>query len=208
MLLLEGFGSDQVTMTSLAREFAGGGWHVFTFDFSGHGRSGGTLDFDNARTDRLAKQTLAALKEFQRNSGLAPEQIVIAGHSLGARVALQAASMSPQKVAGLVLLGTQVNLSTNVQSEFFTGTSDSDLPWVQALGPQNPPVPVLLVSGEWDDILTPAAARLLFGRLSGERFTQQGGHFQSEAAGTGGPLREQYLLPGLGAQLRAFLGAR
>ena len=39
VVLLEGFGSDQVTMTSLASEFARSGWHVFTFDFSGHGRS-------------------------------------------------------------------------------------------------------------------------------------------------------------------------
>ena len=54
VLLLEGFGSDQVTMTSLASEFARDGWHVFLFDFSGHGRSPGTLTFDNAQTDRLA----------------------------------------------------------------------------------------------------------------------------------------------------------
>ena len=39
VILLEGFGSDQVTMTSLASEFARSGWHVFIFDFSGHGRS-------------------------------------------------------------------------------------------------------------------------------------------------------------------------
>ena len=167
VILLEGFGSDQVTMTSLASEFTHSGWHVFTFDFSGHGRSPGVLSFDNAQTDRLANQTLSALEEFKLQSGLRSEQIFVIGHSLGARVALQSATMNPQQIAGLILLGTQVNLSKNVQSEFFTGTSDSDLKWVQLLGRENPRVPILLISGAWDDILTPESAKLLFEHLGG-----------------------------------------
>lgn len=167
VILLEGFGSDQVTMTSLASEFARSGWHVFTFDFSGHGRSPGVLTFDNAQTDRLAYQALSALEEFMHQSGLRSDQILVIGHSLGARVALQSATMNPQQVAGLVLLGAQVNLSRNVQSEFFTGTTDTALPWVQVLGKDNPRVPILLVSGVWDDILTPENAELLFTQLGG-----------------------------------------
>ena len=167
VILLEGFGSDQVTMTSLASEFARSGWHVFTFDFSGHGRSPGTLTFDNAQTDRLAYQALSGLEEFKLQSGLRSDQILVVGHSLGARVALQSATMNPQQVAGLVLLGAQVNLSKNVQSEFFTGTTDADLPWVQVLGRENPRVPILLISGVWDDILTPENAELLFEQLGG-----------------------------------------
>jgi alpha-beta hydrolase superfamily lysophospholipase len=54
VLLLEGFGSDQVNMRSAASEFAQAGYHIFTFDFSGHGRSPGTLGYDNAETLRLA----------------------------------------------------------------------------------------------------------------------------------------------------------
>ena len=134
VILLEGFGSDQLTMTSLASQFARSGWHVLTFDFSGHGRSPGTLTFDNAQTDRLAYQALSALQEFKQLSGLSADQIYFVGHSLGARVALQSATLNPERVAGLLLLGTQVNLSTNAQSAFFTGTTDSDLDWVQSLG--------------------------------------------------------------------------
>ena len=167
VILLEGFGSDQVTMTSLASEFARSDWHVFTFDFSGHGRSPGTLTFDNAQTDRLANQALAAIEEFKLLSNLRSEQIFVIGHSLGARVALQSATMNPQQVAGLVLLGAQVNLSKNLQSEFFTGTTDTNLPWVQVLGKENPRVPILLISGIWDDILTPENAELLYKQLGG-----------------------------------------
>jgi pimeloyl-ACP methyl ester carboxylesterase len=167
ILLLTGFGSDQVTMRSAAVEFAQAGVHVFGFDFSGHGRSSGSLGFDNAATDRLAHQLLAALEEFKRLSGLGERQIILMGHSMGARVALQAAAGEQEPVAGLILLGASVNLATNVQSEVFTGVTDADLPWVLALGPDNPPVDILLVTGRWDDILTPENARLLLSRLVG-----------------------------------------
>ncbi len=167
VLLLEGFGSDQVSLRSAANEFTREGLHVFTFDFSGHGRSAGTLAFDNARTDRLARQALEALRVFQQISGLEEHQILVMGHSLGARVALQAAVLDPQRIRGLILVGAQVNLGTNVQSEFFTGASDADLDWVKSLGPQSPAVPIFLISGMWDDILTPQSAQLLLCRLAG-----------------------------------------
>jgi predicted esterase len=196
VLLLEGFGSDQVTMISLASEFARNGWNVFTFDFSGHGRSPGTLTFDNAQTDRLAHQSISALQQFKYQSGLNTEQIFIIGHSLGTRVALQSAVLNPEKAAGLVLLGTQVNLSTNVQSEFFTGTTDNAIPWIQALGPRNPPVPVLLISGAWDDILPPAGAGQLINQLSGSSYVQQDGSNRTTMFSTGNsPVREQHILP-------------
>ncbi len=194
VILLEGFGSDQITMTSLASEFVRNDWHVFTFDFSGHGRSSGTLTFDNASTDRLAYQTLAAIQEFKRNSGISDDQIFLLGHSLGARVALQTATIN-SKVAGLILLGTQVNLSTNIQSEFFTGTSDNDLAWIQSLGPENPAVPILLISGTWDDILTPTNAYLLFSKLTAGEYDHQNGDFQSRNIGN--LIRQQKILPGL-----------
>lgn len=194
VILLEGFGSDQVTMTSLASEFVRNDWHVFTFDFSGHGRSSGTLTFDNASTDRLANQTLAAIQEFNRISGLSEDVIFLLGHSLGARAALQAATIHPE-VAGLILLGTQVNLSSNLQSEFFTGTSDIDLPWIQSLDSDNPAVPILLISGSWDDILTPGNAELLFSKLTAGEYDQQDGNFYSR--NTQNAIRQQLILPNL-----------
>jgi hypothetical protein len=48
ILLLEGFGSDQVTLRSLVNSFCQMGVQVFTFDLSGHGRLSGGLDFNNA----------------------------------------------------------------------------------------------------------------------------------------------------------------
>ena len=99
-------------------------------------------------------------------SGLSSDQITHLGHSLGARVALQAATMTNTPPNTLILLGTQVNLGTNQQAEFFTGTSDADLEWVQALGAANPRSDVILFSGTWDDILTTEAANQLAQKLS------------------------------------------
>jgi pimeloyl-ACP methyl ester carboxylesterase len=166
ILLLEGFGSDQTALRPIASEFSAYGYHVFSFDFSGHGRSPGGLDFDNASTDRMAKQVLAADAKLRELSALVTDQITHLGHSLGARVALQAATMTDSPPKTLILLGTQVNLVANQQAEFFTGTSDSDLEWVRALGPENPRSDVILFSGTWDDILTPESAEILFGKLT------------------------------------------
>ncbi len=167
IILLEGFGSDQVTMRSAASEFVRSGLHVLAFDFSGHGRSPGALTFDNAASDRLARQVLAAKGVLKEQSGLNDAEIFLFGHSMGARAGLQAATISADPFAGLMLLGTQVNLATNVQSEVFTGIRDADLDWVQSLGPNMPPEPILLISGRWDDILTPEDAELLYNKLVG-----------------------------------------
>jgi hypothetical protein len=74
--------------------------------------------------------------------------------------------MDPVPPRALILLGTQINLGTNLQAEFFTGTSDAELDWVQSLDPETPASDILLFSGEWDDILTPQAAQTLYDQLT------------------------------------------
>lgn len=167
VLLMAGFGSDQTAMRPLASEFVKSGLHVLSFDFSGHGRSPGGLDFDNASTGRLAGQVLAAEAKFRQLTGLSAGQIIFLGHSMGARVSLQASTMLETPPMVLLLLGTSVNLAANQQAEFFTRTQDPDLDWVQRLGPDNPNTDIFLISGEWDDVLTPDGARLLVEKLSG-----------------------------------------
>ncbi|MCY3413032.1 MAG: alpha/beta hydrolase [Candidatus Heimdallarchaeota archaeon] len=167
IMLLEGFGSDQVAIRTITAEFVKLGFHTFTFDFSGHGRSSGNIDFDNAETDRMALQVLDALNQFKLKTGLSEKEIFIVGHSLGARVALQSQFLLSELSAGLILLGTQISLITNTQSEFFTGVTDNDIEWINNLGPTTPETNILLMSGSWDDILTIEAAHLLYSRLSG-----------------------------------------
>lgn len=166
IIMLEGFGSDQITMRPSSSVFINAGLHVFSFDFSGHGRSSGGLGFDNAATDRLAQQVLEAKDLFKSLSGLSNEQIIYFGYSMGARVALQAAVLDPSPPSALVLVGTQVNLEQNKQASFFTGADDTTLDWVKALSAQVPQSHVLLLSGQWDDIITPKAAQALEQQLT------------------------------------------
>ncbi|TFF96380.1 MAG: alpha/beta fold hydrolase, partial [Promethearchaeota archaeon] len=116
IIILEGFSTDQMAMKSINSEFSRLGFHTFSFDFSGQGKSGGTLGFDNAATDRLAIQVLTAKEEFKLLSGLNDSQIILLGHSMGARVALQSATIDANNVSGLILIGVQVNLIPNVQA--------------------------------------------------------------------------------------------
>ena len=143
------------------------GFHIFTFDFSGHGRSSGKLGFDNAQTDKLANQVLQAKQILKEKANLDDSNILMLGHSMGARVALQATLMDEKNCAGLILLGTQINLQPNTQSEFFTGIKDSELDWIKDLSENNPPLDILLISGMWDDIIPPDAAQKLHQTLGG-----------------------------------------
>jgi len=171
VILAEGFGSDQIALRSLVEAFSAEGYHVLTFDFSGHGRSPGGLKFNNAETDRLALQILDAREVIMGKADLGSDRILITGHSLGARSALQSAGLSDQPGAGLLLLGTQVNLIQNLQAEVFTGVNDVDLEWIQRLGPNHPKTNILMISGTLDDVITPEAAQLLMEKLSGEAAT-------------------------------------
>ena len=92
-------------MRALVSEFHVHGYSVFTFDFSGHGRSPGVLTFDNAQTDRLARQALSALVEFQRLSGLTADRIFVVGHSLGARVGSPVRDDGPGAGGGIGVAG-------------------------------------------------------------------------------------------------------
>ena len=193
VMLLEGFGNDQITMQPIAVEFAELGLHVFTFDFSGHGRSSGASSFDNSATDHLALQSLSAKEAFKTLSGLSDDHIIVIGHSLGARVALQAATMDAHPPAGLILLGTQVNLNSNIQSELFTGIQDTQLDWIQGLSAQNPATNIYMISGTWDDTLPPPAALDLLQKLS-QPNAQAGQPYGNKTQNT---FREHVLLPTL-----------
>lgn len=85
VLMLGGFSSDQQSLFPLAKVFNDNGYSVLTLDYTGHGRSGGKVDFDNATNGEIPKQLELALKTFKGKTNLENQDIILFGHSMGGR---------------------------------------------------------------------------------------------------------------------------
>jgi pimeloyl-ACP methyl ester carboxylesterase len=89
--------NDHSVWTLLARWYAHHGYRVLAVDQPGHGRSDGP---PLPSVEALADWVLALLDA----AGVASAHLV--GHSMGSLIALEAASRAPERVAGLVMVGT------------------------------------------------------------------------------------------------------
>ncbi len=143
VMLFHGFGEDQTSMDNLILRFKGD-FHVFATDFSGHGRSNGLID-----SDLLEEHVHTAKEQFKTASGLSDDQIIMIGHSRGAGAVLRYAVAAANPVNGCILLGGATNPETNPLN----------------LTTDNPPVNMHIVTGTWEDILTPSAAIAVYDLL-------------------------------------------
>src|SRR5579885_500116 len=97
VILLHGLAANRVIMTYMARGFAAENLRVFVPDLPGHGRTRGP--FSPGRAGECAEALAGEI--FAR--GLAtPQSTVLAGHSMGAAIALQMAAKVP--VAGVIAI--------------------------------------------------------------------------------------------------------
>jgi len=102
LVMQHGAGMDRTIWVLLARYFARHGFNVVAADLPGHGASKGeALTSIEAQADHL----WSLIVELQQHHGLPEERIVIAGHSMGSLIALEAAGKRPDAVEQLVLLG-------------------------------------------------------------------------------------------------------
>jgi 3-oxoadipate enol-lactonase len=74
-----------------------GSYRIVRWDARGHGRSGGAPDPDHFRWDNLARDLVAVA------DALKIERFVAGGVSMGAATALHAATLVPERLAGIVL---------------------------------------------------------------------------------------------------------
>ena len=98
LVLLHGAGMDHTVWVFLSRYFAHRGWRVLAPDLPGHGRSPGPPLETIEEMAGLVRALLAAFPSERR---------VLAGHSMGALVALSAAGGSD---AELILLGAAAEM--------------------------------------------------------------------------------------------------
>ncbi len=97
VVFIHGALNDHSVWTLLARWYAHHGYRVLAVDQPGHGRSDGP---PLASVEALADWVLALLDA----AGVTRAHLV--GHSMGSLIALEAASRAPDRVAGLVMVGT------------------------------------------------------------------------------------------------------
>ncbi|WP_296945748.1 alpha/beta fold hydrolase [uncultured Massilia sp.] len=96
-VLLHGALNDHSVWNVQAAWLAAHGWNVCAPDLPGHGRSGGAA---LASVEALADWVPALL------DAAGARQAVLAGHSMGSLVALEAAARFPERVDAVALLGT------------------------------------------------------------------------------------------------------
>lgn len=105
LVLVPGAGGDHTAWFQIARALAADGTAVLAPDLPGHGRTAGPMP--------PSVPALAAWLWRLLDAAGASGQVVLAGHSLGSLIALEAAGQAPQRVAGLALLGTALPMAVS-----------------------------------------------------------------------------------------------
>ena len=150
VVLVHGFSSDKAYNYRLANILQRNGFTVVLFDSQGHGQSTGTIGFDNAQTEDLVSNLEAVVTDLEVK-GFATEDIILIGHSMGARTIMQYATYG-DTFKDIVLVGPEINLLPNTQSSFFTGANDLEMPFVSRMSKSSPMSDVLIITSTWDDI--------------------------------------------------------
>src|SRR5271168_831041 len=97
VLLLHGLASNKKLMSYLAQGFAAQGLKVITPDLPGHGRSVGP--FSASRAERCTESLFG---ELMVRGIVNPQKTILAGHSMGAAIAVRLAARIP--VAGVIAI--------------------------------------------------------------------------------------------------------
>lgn len=122
LVLVHGFGCDQAMWRQVASEFLAD-WLVVTYDLTGMGQSDLSA-YDPQRYADLeahAEDLLGILDELDLNDA------VLAGHSIGATIALLAANRAPERVSQLVLVSPTPSFLEDAASGYHGGFTRQDL---------------------------------------------------------------------------------
>jgi len=133
VVLFHGLAANKKVMAFNAQEFANQDLRVFVPDLPGHGRTPGP--YSPPRDDSCA---LSLVQDLAARKAIIRERTVLAGHSLGAAIAIRAASRFP--VAGVIALSP-------APMQTAPGFSAEMIPFhdVPALPPHS-----LLLTGQWE----------------------------------------------------------
>lgn len=147
------------------------GYDVFTFDYRGYGRSGGSPDLDGVHEDAQA-----ALETVLTRPDMNKERLFVLGQSLGGAIAVYAVANSEHKnrVTALILdsaFSSYRDIAREKLSQFiltwpfqypisFLFNDDySPVRWIKNVHP----LPVLIIQGDQDTIVPVHHASILYG---------------------------------------------
>lgn len=105
LVMQHGAALDRTVWVLLGRYFARHGYNVVIPDLPGHGASDGQALTSIAAN---AQWLNGLVEQLAQNHPIATDELIYCGHSMGSLVTLEAASMQPEKMANLVLLGSAV----------------------------------------------------------------------------------------------------
>ena len=102
LVLVHGAGGTQTVWINQSRAIAHNGWNVAAMDLPGHGYSEDAEGMDSLEAYAAWVGRLI--------TALGAQRAVVAGHSMGAGIALTLAATQPEQVVGLILLGTRAEM--------------------------------------------------------------------------------------------------
>lgn len=105
LVMQHGAALDRTVWVLLGRYFARHGYNVVIPDLPGHGASEGQALSSIAAN---AQWLNGLVEQLAQNYPIATDELIYCGHSMGALVTLEAASMQPEKISKLILLGSAV----------------------------------------------------------------------------------------------------
>ncbi len=111
LLLLHGFAGAKEDFTEWLDTFATAGWHAVAFDQRGHGQSGHPRGEEHYSLQILTDDARAVVDD------LGWDRFVLFGHSMGGMVAQLFAIQAPQRLAGLILMGTSHRRPDGIDAE-------------------------------------------------------------------------------------------
>jgi dienelactone hydrolase len=105
VVLMHGFASDRLGMSSLARRLATSGYAVLTFDASGHGENRTPYRRSFARADSFESDYASAVAFLRESPLVDGERIAVMGHSMGAGASLDYATRDAGLDAAVMISG-------------------------------------------------------------------------------------------------------
>lgn len=111
LLLVHGFGGAKEDFSEWLDSFAEAGWHAVTFDLRGHGQSAHPRGEEHYSLQLLTDDIQAVVDD------LGWETFVLFGHSMGGMVAQMYAIAYPERLMGLILMGTSHKRPDGIDAE-------------------------------------------------------------------------------------------